>query len=92
MKEKILEKVSEELFLLLLRLKNVKVCSINTLLLINESLKMIKSMENSSDDREIKNFDFISNKNDIRDENFNKVFTIYNRLLWIKDNYVNAGY
>lgn len=92
MKEKILEKVSEELFLLLLRLRDVRVCSINTLLLINESLKMIKSIENASDNLEREKFDFAINKNDISDENFNKVFTIYNRLLWIKGNYVNAGY
>lgn len=92
MKEKILEKISEELFLILLRLKSVKICSINTLLLLNESLKIVKLIETSVHEEKSEKFSIIENSNDKRDEFFDEVLCIYNRLLWIKCNYDNAGY
>lgn len=92
MKEKILEKISEELFLILLKLKSVKICSINTLILLSESLKMIKSIESAVNEEKFEKFNIIKSANDMNDEVFDEVFSIYNRLLWIKCNYVNAGY
>ena len=90
--EKVLAKVSDELFVLLLKAKDSKVGSINTLILFNESLKMIRYMEDvlydklDSDQPDI----MIVDTNNCEDENFDKVLSLYNRLLWMKENYVDA--